>query len=75
MVGLSIRRIDRDGLKQAQRKILREVEMQFVYTRQAGIRTDVNGIQRVPANAYPDAFATVAKSGPVQDKIETAWCR
>ena len=36
MVGLSIRRFDRDGLIQTQREILREVEMQFVYTRVAG---------------------------------------
>ena len=38
MVGLPIRRFDRDGLIQAQSEILWEVEMHFVYTRQAGIR-------------------------------------
>ena len=72
MVGLPIRRFDRDGLIQAQREVLREVEMQFVYTREAGIRPDLNRIQRVRANAYPDVFATVAKSGGPKSKTAGA---
>src|SRR5262249_48210853 len=75
IVGVSVWRFRRDGLIQAQREILREVEIQFVYTRDLGMRTEMNTMQRVRANAYYGGFAPSPKSGSVKDEIEATLCR
>ena len=68
-------RFYRYGLIQAEREILREVEMQFFYTRELGMRTEMNTTQGVRANAYSDWFTLGSKSCSVQDEIETTLCR
>ena len=68
-------RFYRDGLIQAEREILREVEMQFFHTHELGMRTEMNTTQGVRANAYSDWFSPSSKSRCVQDEIETALCR
>ena len=55
-------RFYRDGLIQAEREILREVEMQFFDTRELGMRTEMNTTQDVRANAYSDWFSPSSKS-------------
>jgi len=75
VVGFSMWRFYRDGLIQAEREILREVEMQFFYTRDLGMRPAMNTVQCVRANAYSDWFTPGSKSCSVQDEIETTLCR
>jgi hypothetical protein len=42
VVRVSVWRFYRDGLIQAEREILREVEMQFFHTHELGMRTEMN---------------------------------
>ena len=75
IVGVSVSGFRRDRLIEAQREILRDVEMQFFYTRDLGVRTNMDTMQRMRTNAYSDEFTPSAESGGVQDEIQPPWCR